>query len=345
MGQIAYQDRAEWLALRRQGIGGSDAAAIVGVSPWATAVDVWEDKLGLAEERPPSRYMEWGNRLEEVVADAVAERTGLRLRRVNRILVHPRRPYVLGSVDRLAPGKVVEIKTARSDDGWIAEEDVPHTAPELRVPPHYYTQGQHYLGITGRDEILFGVLVGGSDLRVIPVPADPGFIEDLFDVEADFWTRYVLTGERPPLSWADAHRLPKMYPRGEGERVATPEVDQLVRELLSVRDQEDAITRHRAELEVGIKEYLGEASDLVSSVAKVTWRNSERTAVDWSEVAGGLRSALERFLRDAYADQRAALEAVLSEGFGTTDLAQVEELFTTRTSVRTFRLTRKGTKA
>jgi putative phage-type endonuclease len=339
---IAYSNREEWLALRRRGMGGSDAAAIIGVSPWSTAVDVWEDKLGISEDRPPTVAMEWGNRLEDVIADAVADRTGLRLRRVHRILVHPTRPLILGSLDREAPGRVVEIKTARSGDGWVNEDEIDVTPPERRVPPQYYVQGQHYLGVTGKPEILFGVLIGGRDLRVIPVPADPGFIEDLFTEEESFWTTYVETGIRPPLSGADAEKLTRIYPHGSGERVATPEIDQLVEELLRVRAEEDRIADHRAELEVGIKDYLGDASDLVSGVARVTWRESERTTVAWKDVAAVYRAALEEV---AAAEKRELdLGGLVYSGARTYDPAAIESLYTTSSSSRTFRLDRKGAK-
>lgn len=333
---IAYADRAEWLEKRRDGIGGSDAAAIIGVSPWRTPVDVWEDKVGISEDRPATEAMEWGNRLEDVVSDAVGERLGLRLRRSKRILVHPEYPFVFGNVDRLAGDAVIEIKTARYGDGFATEEEAPGLDPVDRVPRHYYVQGQHYAAVTGKRRIIFGVLVGGSDLRVLETPADPAFITDLLEEEVEFWTRYVVPGVRPPLTGADADRLAALFPRGAGDKVATPEIDEVVRELLAVRDQEDAASRRRADLEVRLKEYLGEASDLVSGVTKVTWRTSEVSRVAHAEIAGGLRSAIEELRRSPYAETVADVERVLSARFGTTDLDDVQRLFTSTRPERRF---------
>ena len=337
---IAYVDRDDWLAKRRDGIGGSDAAAILGVSPWRTPNDVWEDKLGIAEERPATAAMEWGNRLEDVVADAISDRLGVRLRRSRKILVHPELPFVFANVDRLFRDAIVEIKTARSGDDFATEEEAPNLPPIDRVPKHYYVQGQHYAAVTGKPRILFGVLVGGSDLRLLEVPADPEFIRDLLEEEATFWNRYVVPGVRPPLAAGDVDRVARLFPHGSGEKVSTPEVDELIRRLLAVRDREDAIAKERAELEVRIKDYLGEASDLVSGVAKATWRE-RKGSIGWSQVAGSLRSALERLREGGSAATVHDLDEVLSEGFGTTDLDEVEELYRGEPS-RSFLLDRKG---
>lgn len=350
MNGIAYTTREEWLELRRGGIGGSDAAAIIGVSRWASPNDVWEDKLGIAPVRPVSAPMEWGNRLEAVVADAVADRTGLRLRKSHRILVHPTAPFpMFASVDRLAGDAVVEIKTARSDDGWVTEEEAPDVEPEHRVPAQYYVQGQHYAAVTGKPRVIFGVLIGGSELRVIETPADPAFAADLMAEEHAFWSGYVETAIRPPLTGLDQGLVARLYPHGSGEKVATPEIDAIVEELVRLRDQQDDLTRARDAMEVRIKSYLGDASDLVSSAARVTWRESERKRVAWEEIAGGLRSAIGRLIdpEDPLGRYtRNAALAVLSDGFGTTDPDEITALFTSTSTLRTFRIDRKkGAKA
>ena len=72
-------------------------------------------------------------------------------------------------------------------------------------------------------------------------------------------------------------------------------------------------------------------------MARVTWRSSERKTTAWQEIAGGYRSALEEASRtDGIAEW--FIQKALTAGFGTTELDEVERLFTTRTSVRTFRV-------
>ena len=77
---------AEHLAARKRGIGGSDAPAVLGVSPWRTPLDVYLDKTDQSDPVETTEAMEWGSRLEDQIAAAAAERLGVRMRRRNRVI-------------------------------------------------------------------------------------------------------------------------------------------------------------------------------------------------------------------------------------------------------------------
>ena len=113
------QGTPEWLEARRQGIGGSDAAIVIGESPYRSPYDLWAEKCGLVAPAPETAAMAWGRRLEPLVAAAYTEATGRRLRRVSRLLRHRERPWQLASIDRAVIGekRLVEIKTTRSPAG------------------------------------------------------------------------------------------------------------------------------------------------------------------------------------------------------------------------------------
>ncbi|SDX70460.1 putative phage-type endonuclease [Allochromatium warmingii] len=106
----------EHRAQRRRGIGGSDVAAIAGLSPWRTPLDVYLSKVRDVEQSD-SDVMRWGSILEAPIADEYARLTGNRIRRINRVLAHPEHCYILASLDRQIVGHpdgpgVLEIKTA-----------------------------------------------------------------------------------------------------------------------------------------------------------------------------------------------------------------------------------------
>ncbi len=89
-------DRGAWLAIRRGGIGGSDAAAAVGLHPYQSALELWMDKTGRqsaseanSEPTEPNSPTFWGQLLEPTVAEAYAQITDRKVRRVNAILQHP----------------------------------------------------------------------------------------------------------------------------------------------------------------------------------------------------------------------------------------------------------------
>ena len=122
------EQREAFLAERMKGIGGSDVAAILGLSKWSTPYDVWQSKLGLADPTPDNDAMKWGRLLEPVVRQAYAERTGLAVAVPSDPLVMPGYDFARANLDGIREdGRIVEIKTARYADGWGDEgsDEVP----------------------------------------------------------------------------------------------------------------------------------------------------------------------------------------------------------------------------
>ena len=110
--------RAEWLTARKAGIGGSDAAAIIGLNPFSSPLTVWADKTSADEpqEESESEAIWLGNVLEDHVARRYAEESGLNIVRCNQMMRSIEHPYMLANIDRRVKGKRigVEIKTTSS---------------------------------------------------------------------------------------------------------------------------------------------------------------------------------------------------------------------------------------
>lgn len=80
-------DRETWLRDRKKGIGGSDVAAVLGLSPWRTPLDVFNDKTAeTVDEKPQSDAAHFGTILEDVVAEEFSRRTGFKVMRFNKTL-------------------------------------------------------------------------------------------------------------------------------------------------------------------------------------------------------------------------------------------------------------------
>ena len=179
-------DRGEWLAERRRGIGGSDAAAVCGQDRWRSTFEVWLEKTdapGLDEDRD-TEAMAWGRILEPVVADEVARRQNLTVVEERSLLASVLRPWQLANLDRWAIDTdgdvgVYEGKTA----GHYAAEDWADDA----IPDAYLLQGMHYLAVTGLDWLIYGVLIAGQRLEVRRVQRDQELIDHLITIEAEFW--------------------------------------------------------------------------------------------------------------------------------------------------------------
>jgi len=99
---VATKDmpRETWLEYRKQGIGGSDVAAIAGLNPWRSPMAVWLEKTGQIEPQKENEAMYWGAALEDIVAQEFSKRTGLKVHRKNFMLQHPEYPFMLANIDR-----------------------------------------------------------------------------------------------------------------------------------------------------------------------------------------------------------------------------------------------------
>lgn len=97
---MTNEQRAAWLEGRRTGIGGSDVAAVLGLNPWKTPLDVWNDKLGLSEDKGMSEPAYWGTVLEDTVAKEFQLRTGKRVQKVSHQFADPETPWAIANIDR-----------------------------------------------------------------------------------------------------------------------------------------------------------------------------------------------------------------------------------------------------
>lgn len=283
---------------RRSYIGGGDAAAIAGVSPWGSPYSLWQMKRGEEPEREPSERMKWGLILEAPIAQEWAQREGAVALRKATFRRHPSVNYVGGHPDYYArhpqDGPVVlEVKTSSAASDWNGPDGD-------QVPVHYYLQVQHYLMVTGYDVAYLAVLLHGSELRSYRIPADPAVQAGLLQAYEDFWA-LVQSGTPPEIDGheATAEAIRRQYPRSDDEEVVGDAQDgHLVDVILGARAQR----AQAEEIETGainrLKARMGTASRLLVPEGTVTWRTSkDRTVINWEAVAKAYRGALEEAYR------------------------------------------------
>jgi putative phage-type endonuclease len=249
--------REYWLLERRTGIGGSDAAAVLGLSRWRSPLDVYLEKTGTDVEITDTPAMYWGRRLERVILEAYVEQTGVAVDApvgVYRMLRSSTRPWQIYSPDGMAADRLVEIKTARTAEGW----GEPGTD---EVPDDYAIQVQHGMAVTGLPRCDVAVLIGGSDFRVYTVERDNALIADLIAAEAAFWQRVERRDPPPPRTYTEAQRL---WGRASPPRVpvyATDEAEAAYRELLHVREQLSALSEREEALKAVLCSEMADRGD------------------------------------------------------------------------------------
>lgn len=262
--------REKWLEVRNGGIGSSDAAAAVGLSPYKSPLALWLEKTN---RKPPEDISEkeavfWGSTLEPILAAVYQQRTGNKVRRVNAVLQHPTQSFMLANLDRsVGYDGILEIKTASY-----------HSAPlwEETVPEAYQCQVLHQLAVTGKAWADVAVLIGGQDFRIYRIERDEEKIFALIDLETGFWQ--CVTDDVPPDadgSESSAQALNWLYPQDSGETIDCTDSDQLNRlfgELLDMKRRREQLEFLEATHKQTIQSAMGNATTALFVGGKVSWK-------------------------------------------------------------------------
>jgi len=263
---------------RATGIGGSEAGAVLGLNPWTTPLDVYLRKIGEAEEFEGNAATFWGTKLEAVVAEVLAEKRGIKLRRRNATLRSDKYPWMTGHIDREVVGEkiLVEIKTASqyTMDRWGPEDTE-------EFPDEYKAQIEHYFELTGYEQALLAVLIGGRDFRVYEYLRDDDFHEILLEREREFWQEHVVKRVPPPPTTVDD--ILALYPSDdESVAVADERTLDAIASLRDVKAQLKELTEAKKNLEFQVKAAMGPAAVLTgpSGGTLATWKAQTRRTID-----------------------------------------------------------------
>ena len=214
----------EQLEARKAGIGGSDAAVLLGLSPWKTEVELYYEKLGEWEPEDISDkpVVHFGNILEPVVADEYAERNGVKVEKRNQMMQSKKYPHMLANIDRKVVGmkRGLECKTADANTkrNW-GEQGTDN------VPDYYRIQCEHYMIVTEWPEWDLAALIGGNDYRDYHIEQDAELSEMMIEREAKFWER-VEKRLVPDIDFAHpgtGDLLKRLYPGTNGETIELDE--------------------------------------------------------------------------------------------------------------------------
>ena len=227
---ILPTDKQHWHALRAQDLTSTDIAALFGLSPYATAIDVWHNKRdGVTASIADNERMKWGRRLERVVAEGIAEDQGWAarpLKEYGRLPIHRLgssfdfrvmlgsvyanpKPISHGGVSECWVGAcdskddaIFEIKTVDAlayRNGWTVKDDF------IEAPAHIELQLQHQLLVSGLRTGYIGALIGGNRVELLRREADDAVHAAILQRAGDFW-RSIEAGTPPPVVTADDAR-------------------------------------------------------------------------------------------------------------------------------------------
>jgi putative phage-type endonuclease len=281
--KTTHISRADWLDARMLGIGGSDIAAIMGLTPrYRTQIDVWLEKTG--QETPgarvpfvvagveyPSEAAYWGTVHEDNIANHFTQVTGWKTQRRNAILQHDTHDWMLANLDREAlhpDGRVIlECKSASAylSQDWADD----------RVPVAYQAQCQWYMAIHGAPFAFIAALVGGNRFAYTRIERDDEVIGTLIAAGERFW-RHVIDRTMPPVDGSErcAESLARLYPASDPEAAIDlpPTLTGLPEEIAALKAQRADIDEQITLRENLLKAELGATETAWCGNYRITWK-------------------------------------------------------------------------
>ncbi len=278
---------------RRLGIAATDAAPILGLSPWKSPADVWIEKRHpeLTADKKDNPSLIWGSKLEPLIAEEYSRRSGQKIERLS-LVRNKKIPWLMCQPDFILTGrkKGLECKTASSH----ASFEWGPSGSDL-IPSHYLIQIAHQMMVLDWPEWDLAALIGGSDFRVYHIFADRGLMKDIFETEKEFYTRFIIGDEQPAFDWGNnvAQLVKKKYPKHKkGEEFNVDQNgDKMLREALTrlseIKRNLKALEKDEEAKKYVIQAYMKDAEVLtwLEGQARATWRNiKDSISIDWEKI-------------------------------------------------------------
>lgn len=265
----------EWLALRHKYIGGSDAAAVVGMNAWVSPYALWAEKTGRLPGFDGNLATEVGTYLEDFVAKKFAQETGKKVRNCNLSWFNDKYPWAIANIDREIVGEDagLEIKTTSELNTKKFKGG--------EYPANYYVQCMHYLAVTGKQRWYLAVLIGNREFKWFTIERDEDEINALMDAERTF--KMYVDNDTPPAAdgaSSTSNTLVTMYPDSIDSTIGIGFYEKELDNYFRLKDQLKNLTMTIEGIENRIKAHLGECARGEGEKYKVSWKTQYRSTFD-----------------------------------------------------------------
>lgn len=274
----ATANHEEWLALRHKYIGGSDAAAVVGMNAWVSPYSLWAEKTGRLPGFEGNLATEVGTYLEEFVAQKFAQETGKKVRKCNLSWFNDQYPFAIANIDREIVGEdagleiktTSELNTKKFNGG--------------EYPANYYCQCMHYLAVTGKKRWYLAVLIGNREFKWFTIERDEDEIKALMDAEAAFWEQ--VKTDVPPVAdgtSSTADTLSALYPNSNDDAIGIGAYEKDLDDYFRLKDQLENIASTIDGIVNRLKAHLQECERGEGEKYKVSWKTQSRSSFDYKK--------------------------------------------------------------
>lgn len=268
--------REEWLAYRRTGIGGSDAATVCGLNPNSSLIELWADKTGRLPEKEDTEAMRTGRDLEEYVALRFCEATGKKVERRNAIFRHDQYDFITANIDRKVVGENagLECKTTNAFNKSDFENG--------EIPRYYYVQCMHYMNVMGFDKMYLAVLVMGKSFHWFEIPYVKSEGDALLEMEVDFWNNCIIPDVRPEPDGSESAKetLDAIFEERTENMITIFEQEEIAAKLAEIKVEKKRIEAVEKQLQQTLINALESNTRGVTLNYEVSYLARSRTGVD-----------------------------------------------------------------
>ena len=273
--RIKTNSHEEWKALRSNYIGGSDAAAVVGLNAFASPYSLWAEKTGKVPGFSGNLATEVGTFLEEFVAQKFAEITGKKVRKANQSFINSDYPWAIANIDRDIVGEDAGLEIKTTSEMNLKKF---HGG---EYPANYYVQCVHYMAITGKKRWYLAVLIGNREFKWFTIERDEGEIAALMQAEKEFW-EYVKNDTPPPVDGTSAtsEAIKTIYAESNATSVDLYSYQTDIEQYIAIGKQIKELENLQNESANRIKAYMEDAEIGENDRFKVSWKSQTRSTFD-----------------------------------------------------------------
>ena len=287
----------EWLTYRREGIGGSDAGAIAGLSKYSSAFSVYCDKLNLIPEKEDNEAMRQGRDLEEYVARRFMEAEGKKVQRFGWLIRSDEYPWAIADIDRVIVGEnaILECKTTSIMNKTNFEDG--------DIPPYWYCQCQHYLAVTGCDVCYLAVIILGREYHCFKIERNAADIAALMDLERAFWEDNVIARKEPlPDGTERANKaIGQIYAQSDAgaQHIDFTPYRDAIEQYMALKDQIDELTARKDAIKQELQLYMQQAEKGQCEGYSVSWKTQNSNRLDTELLKAELPDVYKKYLKSS----------------------------------------------
>ena len=285
--------KEKWLKKRKEGIGGSDAASVLGLNPYKSSMSVYMGiKNDLVIDEEINYKMDLGNKLEDFVANEFTLKTGKKVRNVNGILKNDKYPFALANIDRAVVGEKAflecKVTNSYSKKSWQKE-----------VPIYCQVQCYHYMSVTGATHCYIAALICNEELVIHKLDRNEEIINEIMNLEKMFWDKCILGEELPIPDGSDDYSsvLQELYKDSIEEEVILFEKEDLLKRYDDVRELVKDLDSEKKAIEQYLQMQMKEYEVAYLGDRKITWKKQVRNTVDTKRLKKEHPEIVEKYMK------------------------------------------------